>query len=208
MTKEEYLSNPCGTFSLPYYKSLNTAVPDNMKILHERDFKNEYLKLYNDTPYFRLIHYLKNIAVVKNDDFKVCLASDSDINIVADIINRSYSDISVDENQLMKYRNTEVCDADLWIIVYTADTKHAVGCGIADFDEKIREGSLEWVQVIPEYRKRGVGSIIVNHLLYALKVKADFVTVSGKINSLSNPEALYRKCGFVGNDIWHVLTKR
>lgn len=206
MTKEKYLSDPCGALSLPYYKSLNTAIPDNIKILHGRDFKNEYLNLYSDTPYFRLIHYLRNVDIVKNDNFEVRIVSDRDIKTVTDIINRSYSDISVNENQLMQYRNTKVYDENLWIIVYTSDTKHAVGCGIADFDEEIGEGSLEWIQVLPEYRRRGVGSIIVNNLLYKLKDKAGFVTVSGKINDISCPEALYRKCGFVGNDIWHILT--
>ena len=41
-----------------------------------------------------------------------------------------------------------------------------------------------------------------------LKKKADFVTVSGKINNKSNPENLYLKCGFENKTIWHVLTKK
>lgn len=36
---------------------------------------------------------------------------------------------------------------------------------------------------------------------------ADFATVSGKVNNITNPERVYRKCGFEGNDIWHVLIK-
>ena len=35
---------------------------------------------------------------------------------------------------------------------------------------------------------------------------AEFATVSGKVNNPTNPESLYRKCGFTGNDIWHILT--
>ena len=34
---------------------------------------------------------------------------------------------------------------------------------------------------------------------------ARFATVSGRVDSESHPEALYRKCGFEGQDIWHVL---
>jgi len=36
---------------------------------------------------------------------------------------------------------------------------------------------------------------------------AEFATVSGKVNNATSPEILYRKCGFIGNDIWHILTK-
>ena len=37
---------------------------------------------------------------------------------------------------------------------------------------------------------------------------ATFATVSGQCNNPTNPEALYRKCGFTGSDVWHVLRKR
>jgi hypothetical protein len=36
--------------------------------------------------------------------------------------------------------------------------------------------------------------------------KADFVTVSGRVDNRTNPERLYRRCGFEGNDVWCVLT--
>lgn len=38
--------------------------------------------------------------------------------------------------------------------------------------------------------------------------KSDFVTVSGKVDNDTKPEFLYRKCGFTGEDIWHILTKK
>ena len=41
-----------------------------------------------------------------------------------------------------------------------------------------------------------------------MKRRAKFATVSGKSNSSTNPEALYRKYGFVGNDIWHIGSER
>ncbi|HHV46283.1 MAG TPA: GNAT family N-acetyltransferase [Tissierellia bacterium] len=80
-----------------------------------------------------------------------------------------------------------------------------VALGIAELDKNVREGSLEWIQVIPEYRRRGLGQAVVNRLLLNFVGKADFVTVSGQVNNDTNPEKLYRKCGFQGNDIWHVI---
>jgi len=44
-------------------------------------------------------------------------------------------------------------------------------------------------------------------LLYRAK-KAAFATVSGKADDPTCPERLYRSCGFVGNDIWHVMRKK
>ena len=37
---------------------------------------------------------------------------------------------------------------------------------------------------------------------------AEFATVSGKVNNPTNPQSLYRKCGFIGDDVWHILTQK
>ena len=50
--------------------------------------------------------------------------------------------------------------------------------------------------------------MLVNELLLRMKPMARFATVSGQVNNLSSPEKLYRKCGFVGNDVWHILKKK
>lgn len=83
-----------------------------------------------------------------------------------------------------------------------------VGCGIADFDTETRELILEWIQVLPQHRGKKIGQLIVTELLYRMKDIADFGTVSGKVDNLTNPEALYRKCGFSGDDVWHILHKK
>jgi len=49
---------------------------------------------------------------------------------------------------------------------------------------------------------------LVNRLLLNMVGKADFVTVSGKVNNSTNPEKLYRRCGFQGNDVWHIIMKQ
>ena len=35
-----------------------------------------------------------------------------------------------------------------------------------------------------------------------------FVTVAGQCNNPSEPEKLYRKCGFTGDDVWHVMKRK
>ena len=32
-------------------------------------------------------------------------------------------------------------------------------------------------------------------------------TASGQCNNASTPEKLYRRCGFTGNDVWHIFRK-
>ena len=46
-------------------------------------------------------------------------------------------------------------------------------------------------------------------IIYSDEAKgvAKFATVSGKVDDCNMPERLYRKCGFVGDDIWHILRK-
>lgn len=207
MLLQKYLENPCKTLSIPYWKDKNIEIPSNMKIVHHKNFDNKYLNDYQDEKYFRLIHHLDNIQNNSSMDFSVKTAANKDISLFVEIINKSYSDLSVSYEQILSYRKTEVYDKNLWILVYKDQTNDVVGCGIADFDSNAREGILEWIQVLPEYRGKGIGKLIVNELLSRMAT-ADFATVSGKVDNPTNPEKLYRSCGFVGNDIWHILTKR
>lgn len=51
------------------------------------------------------------------------------------------------------------------------------------------------------------GKTIVLELLSRLKYIADFTTVSGEVDNKTNPERLYRRCGFQGDVIWYVLRR-
>lgn len=84
---------------------------------------------------------------------------------------------------------------------------HIIASGIAEYDYEIKEGILEWIQVLPQYQHQGYGKIIVCELLNRLKsVCASFVAVSGLVDNETNPEKLYRSCGFTGNDIVYIHT--
>ena len=48
----------------------------------------------------------------------------------------------------------------------------------------------------------------MNSLLNRMAGRAAFATVSGQVNNITNPEGLYRRCGFTGSDVWHILKKR
>lgn len=206
MTLQQYLADPCGTLSIPYWKGKTVAVPPHMGIVHHRDFDADAWTGYADEPYFRLQHDLTAIPPAEGI-FRCRTAVQDDLPLMAEIINRSYTDLSVTVPQLQGYRQTPAFAAELWIIAVDA-AGAPVGCGIADLDSEAREGVLEWIQVLPQHRGRGGGTAIVSELLRRMQGRADFATVSGRVNNLTNPEGLYRRCGFTGNDVWHILTAK
>lgn len=208
ITLIEYLKNPCGTLSIPHWKAKNIVIPPEMKILHDKDFCADILSYYTDEKYFRLSHNLKEIPKITNDDFEIITATRKDIKSIVQIINDSYTDISINKELIKSYTKTPVYNAVLWVIAKEKATGKYVGCGIADFDAEAKELILEWIQVLPQYRGNKIGQLIVSELLYRMKDIAGFATVSGKVDNLTNPEALYRKCGFTGNDVWHILRKK
>ena len=208
ITLTEYLNNPCGTLSIPYRKAKNIVIPPDMKILHDKDFREDILSDYTDEKYFRLYHNLKGIPKITNDDFEITTATRKDIKSIVQIINDSYTDISVNKNLIKSYTQTPVFNEALWIMVKEKATGIYVGCGIADFDTETKELILEWIQVLPRYRGKKIGQLIVTELLFRMIDVADFATVSGKVDNMTNPEALYRKCGFAGDDVWHILHRK
>lgn len=206
MNIEEYLINPCRALSIPYWKDQTISLPDNMLILHNDDFNESYLEKYNDETYFRLINKMIDIAKpTLPNGFTLLLAAP---NTFTGHINECYDDIRVTAVQMEVYKKHPTYDADLWVAIADNKTGNIVATGIAEIDKVCKEGILEWVQVSPLCRAKGLGRYLVYELIYRMKNKAKFVTVSGNVNNKTNPEALYRKCGFTGNDIWHILTER
>ncbi len=206
ITRQQYLKNPCGESSLPYWKTVKMAVPENMLIQHAHDFCSEYLTAYIDEPYFRLYHDLQMLrAAILPDGFRLYDAAPAEY---AAHMNQCYLGASMTEAELRSYFRHSVYSAELWLAVQECKSEKIVATGIAELDEQIGEGMLEWIQVSPAYRGLGLGTYVVTELLNRIAKKAQFATVSGQINNPSKPERLYRKCGFKGNDIWHILRKR
>lgn len=204
---EEYLKNPCGTLSIPYWKAKKISLPDGMKIVHDSEFCADKLNNYSDERYFRLFHDMKNIGGTEHTDFCIKTAA-GDFFAIAEIINASYDDIKTDAAAVEKLIETPVYDGNLWVVAMEEKSGKAAGCAMADFDSEAGELVIEWLQVLPEFRRKGVGKLLVNEVLRRGKDKAVFATVSGKYDSESRPERLYRTCGFTGNDIWHILRRK
>ena len=206
ITKEQYLFDPCAAASIPYWKAKLIAVPEGMLILHCAEFDAEKYTEYVDEPYFRLKHDLQGLsAPVLPDGFSICNATPEDFELH---INKCYNGIGVSAEELRRYAERPVYNPALWLAVKADRTGEIVASGIAELDREIDEGVLEWIQVSKEYRGLSLGSFVVLELLWRMKDIAKFATVSGQCDNPTNPEVLYRKCGFKGDDVWHILKKR
>lgn len=196
--KDEYLLNPCGTLSIPYWKNNAIKIPSNIAIIHKKNFKNQF---ENYQRFFRLLHLLEYINIPKIKVETINL--DTDKIVLINMINKCYNKqkISVSENEILDWCNHPTYNNKLWIKIEENGT--IIASGIAEYDKALNEGILEWIQVLPEYQNKGYGKVIVDSLLIELKnLGAKFVTVSGNLDNKS--EKLYRSCGFIGDDIWYI----
>jgi len=207
ISKNQYINNPCRVCSTAFWKNFFQK-PDTIQIIHENDISSIDIATNNVTRYFRFIHNLENINTDKLNDryYLQTVKIPSQNEKVSKIINSSYDNMDITVEQVTEWTKYNVFNNDLWIFIIDKIDLCPIALGIADFDNDIKEGSLEWIQVLPEFRGLGLGQAIVNELLIRLKDRADFVTVSGQLDTVTNPEFLYRKCGFTGDDVWCVIS--
>ena len=206
MDKSTYLHDPCGTSSLPFWKTKSVSIPDDLLILREDDPRlQEDHAGHIDTPYFKLIHPMQGIEAPNlPEGFRfIC----PDERMLSEHIASCYDTEKISEAELAAYRLHSTYSPDLWLAIMDDRTREIVVSGIGELDRDIGEGILEWIQVSPAHRRQGWGRIIVNELLFRMKGRVDFVTVSGQLHDPTDPRALYEGCGFEGGVVWHVLRK-
>lgn len=207
ITLREYRANPCGTLSIPYWKSKEVSAPPGMEIIHHSRFYEEMAEGRHHSRFFRLLHHLRPVpqpgAAPSGIEFASISADRA--GELADMMNRSYghSGVGVTEEEVRGWANARVYRPELWIGAFADGT--LAGSVIGEFDPEAGEAAIEWLQVLPEYRRRGIAAALVLRALNAMAAFADFATVSGECGNPTRPEAVYRACGFQGEDIWHVL---
>lgn len=208
ITIEKYRNDPCKALSIPYWKAKNLSAPPNMKIVHDSEFDAALLEKYNDRKYFRLIHHLKAIPEFNVTEFELGGISANMIDELSNMINLSYtySSVGVSADYLRTLMTLEVYCPELWIGTFSSN--RIIGSVICEFDKNTGEAAIEWLQVLPEYRNSGIASALVCQALKKMRGIADFATVSGECENPANPEYVYRKCGFEGSDVWHILETR
>jgi len=161
------------------------------------------------TAYFRYLHKMDTLRTpAAHPDFDLVEADPhQQASQVASLINRCYPNMALDEAIVRSWTHPPTFRSDLWVWAIERKTGLPVALGIAEYNAEIREGALEWIQVLPGYRRQGLGHWLVEALLLKLKDLAQFATVSGQVDNPTHPGRLYRQCGFEGEDLWWVLRK-
>ena len=197
---KEYLADPCSASSLPYWKTESMSVPEGIRVIRDDMFSGCSGK---DEPYFKMMHDLQSVRESPlPEGYGIVRASIDDFSAQ---INACYTSEHISPEELLSYRSHPVYRPDLWIAAADLETGKIAATGIAEYDSRIGEGILEWIQVSPDCRRKGLGSFIVCELLKRLRHRARFVTVSGRMHNENNPFALYTACGFYHPVIWHVV---
>lgn len=149
LTKEQYLRNPCGSASIPYWKQRSIAIPKNMEIVHESVYDKNALSDFSDERYFRLYHNLKDLTEpILPSGFSVREASLAEFTAH---INSCYDKIGITEAELQSYTKRTVYDKSLWLAIQNDKTDEVVATAIGELDKQIGEGILEWIQVSKGY---------------------------------------------------------
>lgn len=108
---------------------------------------------------------------------------------------------------VQEWLNSARFTPDLWLWAIDEATQQPVGIGIAEIDPEQREAVILGVQVLPDYRLRGIGRALIHELLRRVARQVTLTTVSGPVEDRDNPGAFFRKCGFTGDDVWWFLQR-
>lgn len=157
--------------------------------------------------FFRLIHTGNELPlriavpgyVVREVD------TTTELPLVATILHACYETPTPGTDEIAMWTKRPVFNPRVWLWVINRKEKRPVALGIAEADRLTGEGSLEWIQVLPAFRGLGMGTMLVQEMVYRLQQEVAFTTVSGQVRNPCEPERLFRRCGFTGHDVWWVL---
>jgi ribosomal protein S18 acetylase RimI-like enzyme len=93
---------------------------------------------------------------------------------------------------------------DGWFLLREETHGHPIGLAVNGYCSDSDEGFIDWIQVLPRYRRRSLGSLLVTESIRRLAA-ASFITVSGSLDAPFAVGDLYSKCGFGQTRQWTIL---
>jgi len=107
--------------------------------------------------------------------------------------------------QLGRITRSDYYFADGWFFLRDRALGRRVGLAINGCCPEFGEGFVDWIQVLPAHRGRGLGTAMLSEALRRLE-HARFVTVSGSLDDLRAGE-LFARCGFRQMRRWTILAR-
>jgi GNAT superfamily N-acetyltransferase len=177
-------------------------------VLHEDFYKliAEDLKGYQVTESHPLIYdFTFSQGFNLSEDFFLAdfdFDREQEFVFAAELLNRCYKNHNHDAEEIAGWCAQPVFDESLWIWVRTRGSNEVVGLGISTYQESIKETYLDWIQVLPKYQRKGIGSVLVGETINRAIDKSDIIRVTGMV------DGFYQNCGFEGTESWRVVTKK
>lgn len=203
LSADAYRRDPGKASALAYWKAVRNPTPVGVCVVHA---SADHAAPGHPQRFFKLVHHLVDIPDLPlPDGFRwISVADERWCEPIADLMADAYGGaMCVDAREVASWQTRPVHDARGWIGV-VVDDERLVGAAIADLDPVVGEISLDWIQVRPPWQGCGVGRALVTEVLRRFRHDADFATVAGDLDNEHAPERLYRACGFIGDDVWHV----
>lgn len=111
----------------------------------------------------------------------------------------------IGEPQLEAMTRADYFLPDGWLFLRDRVRGDLAGLAISGLCREFGEGFVDWIQILPAYRGRGLGTALLGEALERLR-EASFVTVSGSLESLHAGE-LFERCGFRQMRRWTILAR-
>ncbi|MBN1247981.1 MAG: GNAT family N-acetyltransferase [Anaerolineae bacterium] len=177
-------------------------------VLHEDDYLlvSSCLKDYEVSESYPLIYEGPDCASVPvHDDVYVAdfdFGRGESFVDAAELLNGCYPGHRHTAEEVATWCDLAVFDPSLWFWVRRSADDEALALAISTYQVSIRETYLDWIQVLPPARGRGLGHLLVAETLCRALPKSDVVRVTGMADDF------YRKCGFVGRERWRIASRR
>lgn len=220
ITLEEYLKDPCGSLALTYSKAKKTALRRDMLIVNDTDYDAVLYRDFFDRVFIKAKNDLLSLNIQPlNDHYFIKNVFEKDFDDIVELVNQSYTNKTIDKEELNKMWYDDLCHKDFWCAVYSKrdfilnkETKEKIykpiGIFIGNLDDQIGEASIEIFCIKPEFRRKGIGFALLKEALLRIGCDSTYVTVMYPEENEFNLKELFDKVGFNDGVRWHLLKKK
>ncbi len=130
-----------------------------------------------------------------------------DLEAASRLMNAAYPSLHqlMTPEKLRRMAEAPYHDPRQWFFLVETNSSQPVGFAIVGYCSELREGFIDWIEVLPRLRHRGFGSILTRECIRRLRDRASFITAQGSLDAPFVHGDLYEKCGFERIRQWTIL---